>query len=110
VGAELLRREEGLTDHSLHQAVYWHTTAHPSLDTLGKVIFLSDKLDPYKVGRYPYLPYLRELTFADLDRALLEFLTRESISLVSQGEMLHPSMVEARNHLIAAGKKASASV
>jgi HD superfamily phosphohydrolase YqeK len=32
VGAELLRREEGLTDHSLYQAVYWHTTAHPSLD------------------------------------------------------------------------------
>jgi predicted HD superfamily hydrolase involved in NAD metabolism len=109
VGAELLRREDGLTDQSLHQAVYWHTTAHPSLDILGKVVFLSDKLDPYKVERYPYLPYLRELAFADLDRALLEFLTRESISLVSQGEMLHPAMVEARNNLIAAGKRARVS-
>ena len=109
VGAELLRREDGLTDQSLHQAVYWHTTAHPSLDTLGKIVFLSDKLDPQKIKRYPYQPYLRELAFADLDRAILEFLTRESISQVSRGEMVHPAMVETRNHLIAVGKRARAS-
>ena len=103
VGAELLRREDGLTDQSLHQAVYWHTTAHPSLDTRGKVVFLADKLDPQKLKRYPYQPYLRELAFANLDRAILEFLTREMISLASQGEMVHPVMVETRNYLIAAG-------
>jgi predicted HD superfamily hydrolase involved in NAD metabolism len=110
VGAELLRREDGLTDQSLHQAVYWHTTAHPSLDTLGKIVFLSDKLDPQKIKRYPYQPYLRELAFADLDRAILEFLTRESISQVNRGEMVHPAMVETRNHLIAVGQRARASV
>jgi predicted HD superfamily hydrolase involved in NAD metabolism len=110
VGAELLRREDGLTDHSLHQAVYWHTTAHPSLDALGKVVFLADKLDPHKMKRYPYQPYLRELALTDLDRVILEFLTRESISLVSRGEMVHPAMVETRNHLIASSKTASASV
>jgi len=110
VGAELLRREDGLTDQSLHQAVYWHTTAHPSLDTLGKIVFLSDKLDPQKIKRYPYQPYLRELAFADLDRAILEFLTRESISQVNRGEMVHPAMVETRNHLIAVGQRTRASV
>lgn len=108
VGAELLRREAGLTDQSLHQAVCWHTTAHPSLDILGKVVFLADKLDPQKIRRYPYQPYLRELAFADLDQAILEFLTRESISLASQGEMVHPAMVKTRNHLLAAGKTARA--
>ena len=109
VGAELLRREDGLADHSLHQAVYWHTTAHPALDALGKVVFLADKLDPHKMGRYPYQPHLRGLAFADLDLAVLEFLTRESISLLSQGKMVHPAMVEARNHLIATGRTATAS-
>jgi predicted HD superfamily hydrolase involved in NAD metabolism len=102
VGAELLRREEGLKEQSLHQAVYWHTTAHPSLDSLGKLVFLADKLDPQKVKRYSYQPYLQELAMKDLDRAVLEFLTRELVSLASQGKMVHPDMVEARNALLAA--------
>lgn len=100
VGAELLRQEDGLSDQSLYQAVYWHTTAHPSLDSLGKVVFLADKLDHQKIKRYPYQPYLRELALESLDRAILEFLSQELVSLTSQGRLVHPMMVEARNSLL----------
>ena len=102
VGAERLAREDGLDDPPLHQAVYWHTTAHPSLDDLGKIVFLADKLDPKKVGYYPYLDELRELAFEDLDRAILEFLTRETIAMASRGQVIHPMVIETRNHLLAA--------
>ena len=102
VGAELLAREDGLADPSLHQAVYWHSTAHPSLDALGKVVFLADKLDPQKIGVYPHLPQLRELALEDLDRAVLDFLTRETVSLASRGLLVHPMVTETRNHLLAA--------
>ena len=102
VGAELLRREDGLDHDSLYQAVYWHTTGHPSLDQLGKLVFLADKLDPQKLPRYPYQPHLRELALNDLDAALLEFFTREMVSLASRGELIHPAMLEARNALLAA--------
>ena len=101
VGAELLAREDGLTDVDLHRAVYWHTTGHPTLDVLGKVVFLADKLDPQKARTYPYLPLLRKLALEDLDRAILEFLTRETISMASQGLLVHPMVVETRNHLLA---------
>ena len=101
VGAEILRREDGLDDEPLYQAVCWHTTAHPLLDSLGKVVFLADKLDPEKISRYPFQPHLRDMAFADLDRAVLEFTTRELISLADQGEMMHPMMLETRNYLLA---------
>jgi predicted HD superfamily hydrolase involved in NAD metabolism len=101
VGAELLRREDGLECPSIYQAVYWHTTGHASLDPVGQVVFLADKLDPQKIGRYPYLPLLRQLAIEDLDRAMLEFLSRELVSLASQGQMVHPAVVEARNGLLA---------
>jgi predicted HD superfamily hydrolase involved in NAD metabolism len=103
VGAETLARESGLDDPALYRAIYWHTTAHPSLDDLGKVVFLADKLDPEKIAWYPYLPELRRLALENLDRAVLEFLTRETISLVSRGQMVHPVVVETRNHLLASG-------
>ena len=102
VGAELLAREEGLTDPALRSAVYWHTFGHPTLEVLGKVVFLADKLDPQKIHMYPYLPLLRKLALEDLDRAMLEFLTRETISLASRGLLVHPMAVETRNHLLAA--------
>lgn len=101
VGAELLRRDDGLADSSIYQAVYWHTTGDACLDSLGQIVFLADKLDSQKIGRYPYQPLLREIAMEDLDRAMLEFLSRELISLAGQGQMVHPAMVEARNGLLA---------
>jgi predicted HD superfamily hydrolase involved in NAD metabolism len=100
VGAEMLAKEDGLADSSVHQAVYWHTTAHPDLDPLGKLVFLADKLDPQKIAAYPYQPYLKQLAMEDLDKAVLEFLSRETVSLVSRGLMVHPKAVETRNRLL----------
>ena len=102
VGAEILKTEAGLTDDSIYQAVYWHTTAHPSLDTLGKVVFLADKLDPQKIGSYPFQPRIRDLAFQDLDRGILEFLTQELIARASRGEMVHPAALATRNALLSA--------
>ena len=102
VGAEILKREDGLRDEPVYQAVYWHTTAHPGLDPLGKVVFLADKLDPAKISRYPYLPELKELALHDLDQAILEFTTREITARTQNGEPVHPVIVETRNALLAA--------
>ena len=102
VGAELLAKEDGLADHSIHQAVCWHTTAHPELDSLGKLVFLADKLDPQKAVVYPYQALLRSLATEDLDKAVLEFLSRETVALVSRGLMVHPKVLETRNCLLAA--------
>ena len=109
VGAEILHREDGLTEEDLYQAVYWHTTGHPSLDRLGKVVFLADKLDPLKITRYPYLPLLREMALEDLDRAILEFLSRETVARATTNEMVHPATVETRNHLLAISSSTPAS-
>ena len=108
VGAELLAKEDGLADRSVHQAVYWHTTAHPDLDSLGKLVFLADKLDPQKIAAYPYQALLKQLALKDLDKALLEFLSRETVSLVSRGLMVHPKVVETRNQLLADSTPAEA--
>ena len=107
VGAELLRVEDGLDDCSIYNAVRWHTTSHPLMDDLGKVVFLADKLDPQKITSYPYLDVIRSLAFEDMDQALLEFLTRETAVRMDRGELVHPVTIEARNHLIVAGNRSS---
>ena len=100
VGAALLRKEDGLTDQSLYDAVRWHSTAHASLDDLGKLIFLADKLDPQKACVYSYQARLHEMALESLDLALLEFLTREMAARIEKGETVHPASVDARNSLV----------
>ena len=102
MGAEILQQEAGLTDISIYKAVYWHTTANPDLDELGKVVFIADKLDPAKIDSYPYLPQIRQMAFQDLDRAILHFLTRQAMDRLNRGELVHPVMVETRNALLVA--------
>ena len=70
------------------------------MDSFAKLVFLADKLDPKKSTRYPYQQTLLELAQSDLDCAMLEFLTRELISLAKQGLMVHPDMLATRNFLI----------
>ena len=100
VGAELLRREEDLTDHGLYDAVRWHSTAHASLDPLGKLIFLADKLDPQKAAVYSNQARLHDLALESLDLALLEFLSREIAARIEKGETVHAASIDARNSLI----------
>ena len=102
VGAEMLKAEDGLADDSVYQAVYWHTTGHPSLDRLGKLVFLADKLDPQKISYYPYQPELRRLASKDLDQGILEFLTQELAARANRGELVHIAAVETRNALLTA--------
>ena len=100
VAAETLRLTDGLEDQDIYEAVYWHSTAREGLGPAAKVVYLADKLDPRKVGRYPFLPELRALAMKSLDRAILEFLSRELVSLLQQGSLVHPTSVEARNELV----------
>ena len=102
VGAEILKAEDGLSDGSIYQAVYWHSSGHPLLDQLGKIVFLADKLDPQKIIYYPYQLRIRELASEDLDRAVLEFLSQELAARANRGELVHPVAVETRNALLVA--------
>ena len=100
VGAELLRKEEDLNDDILYEAVRWHSTAHASLDPLGKLVFLADKLDPQKAAVYSYQAKLHDMALESLDLAMLEFLSREMAKRIEGGGTVHPASVDARNSLI----------
>ena len=101
IGAEMLRREDRLSEPSLYDAIYWHTTGNPSGgDALGHIVFLADKLDPIKLGRYPWQPELRELAQENLGAATAMFLDRNVARLLEDGKAVHPAAIEARNALL----------
>ena len=102
VGAELLRREDGLDDEEILAAVRWHTTGHPSLTPLGLLVFIADKLEPRKIKSYPYQQDLQAVANESLHRAVLDFLCRESARRLDRREPVHPLSVQAVNALLLA--------
>ena len=67
---------------------------------MAKAVFLADKLDPFKRGRYPFIDSVMSQSRESLDAAMLTFLDRELVRLIEMGELVHPASVDARNDLL----------
>lgn len=100
VGAELLRREWGIADADILNAVWWHTTGRKEMSVLERVLFLSDKLDPAKDKGYSQNERVRTMAQSDLNGALLEWMSAQAGYQLSHGETIHPALIDARNALI----------
>ena len=106
VAAAWLSSEGGYDIGPILEAVEFHTTGRPGMADLSKVVFLADKLDPRKVERAPFLNRVAELARDDLDAAIVHYLDRTIERLVKDGQMVHPTAVEFRNHLLARAERA----
>lgn len=100
VGAELLRRECGIEDTEVLEAVRWHSTFNRGLGPVAKIVFLADKLDHSKAGRYPFLERIGRLAKEDLNAAILSFLQEDMTAMMAAGKLIHPASVEGRNELL----------
>ena len=100
VAALWLEQSLGVSDSRVLEAVRWHTTGRIGMGPVARVVFLADKLDPEKSGRYPFLDDVRALSQQSLDRALLEFLNREMARRLEGGDRVHPGSLGLRSQLV----------
>jgi predicted HD superfamily hydrolase involved in NAD metabolism len=100
VGAEILRREWGITDEELLDAVRNHITGGVHMSPLAKVLFVADKLEPERDRHYGGLDPIRELAMVNLDAAMLKLYAWRMDELIAADRPVHPTFVEARNQLI----------
>lgn len=99
IAAAWLETEGMSSDPAVLEAVGGHTTGLPGMGPVAKVLYLADKLDPYKDGRYPHMERVQSLARQSLDGALLELLGREIVYRVSRGDPIHPGTVGLRNEI-----------
>ena len=100
VGSEILRRECGIEDPEILEAVYWHSTFNRGLGPVAKIAFLADKLDHVKAGRYPFQERVDNLARESLDAAVLAFIQEEIASLLKASQLIHPASIEGLNYLL----------
>lgn len=101
IAAEWVAREGSISDTDVLEAIRWHTTGVSGMGVVAKVVFLGDKLDPHKIAHTSYLIRVAGFAEVTLDRAILEFLSRQFEDFLDQGRTIHPEGVKLRNELIA---------
>src|SRR3989338_6510742 len=70
ISAILAKREFGIRDQAVLQAIERHTIGAPGMSRLDKIIYLADHIEN---GRdFPGVASIRRLAFQDLDRAVFE--------------------------------------
>lgn len=74
LGSHLAMYKYDVEDEEILSAIRWHTTGHPNMTTLEKIIFIADYIEPNR-KKQPNLEEVRILCFADLDNGLKKILS-----------------------------------
>lgn len=68
-GRILAEQEYNVSDPDILSAIEWHTTGHPGMTLLEKIVFTADYIEPGRSSA-KRLPQIRAMAFQDLDKAI----------------------------------------
>lgn len=95
-GAAIARDVFGVDDE-IYNAIWWHTTGHPDMTLLEKIMYLADYIEPSR--DFPGVEDLRRVCYEDLDRGLLMGLEMTVREMEDMGNPVHRATLEARDFL-----------
>lgn len=93
VGADMCNRKYGIEDDEIYNAVLYHTTGHPNMSMLDKIIYIADYIEPNRCEA-PNLENVRKQTFTDLDTALRTILSDCVKYLESSSNAIDPMTMQ----------------
>ncbi|HOA80877.1 MAG TPA: bis(5'-nucleosyl)-tetraphosphatase (symmetrical) YqeK [Defluviitaleaceae bacterium] len=98
LGAEIAKREYGIKDEEILNAIRFHTTGRKNMTKLEKLIYLADYIEPNR-KYFEGLKTAREYAKKDLDKAMILVLTNTIEYIKKKNGILHPLTLEALEYL-----------
>lgn len=98
LGAEGIKNKFNIDDEDILNAVSYHTTGRKGMTQLEKIIFLADCIEPSR--SYKGVEEIRRLADLDLNKAVLEAMTRNVEYIRKMGYELDQETLEARAYLL----------
>lgn len=108
LGACMAQSDFGICDAEILDAIKFHTTAKADMSVLTKILYIADYIEPNR--DFEGVDELRTLAYESIDDAIITGLDYTVQELVSEGFMLHPDTVHARNFLLLQKKKNDGTV
>ena len=93
LGAYFARELYGIKDKDILHAIQVHTTGEPGMNTLDKIIYIADYIEPNR-KQAPNLAKIRRLSFENLDEAIKQILSDTLNHLQKKGGEIDPLTAE----------------
>ena len=95
LGAEIAKKEYGITDPEIYDAIYYHTIGKPDMSLITKIIYIADGIE--KGRTYDGVEDIRNIVFKDIDRALILQIDFTIQSVINRGGLIHTNTIDTRN-------------
>lgn len=99
IGADIAKKKYGISEQ-IQNAIEYHTTTSPDMDTLAKIVYVSDKIELNRKSENYDIEYERDLAKKDLDATVIFIIEANIKSLIEKGKLIHPKSIETRNKLL----------
>lgn len=96
LGAFYAGEKYGVCDKDIISAVYYHTTGHPDMTMLEKIIFVADYIEPGR-NKAHNLNEIRKLSFSDIDKAVYR-ITEDTLRYLNNDKRKLDEMTEKTYH------------
>jgi predicted HD superfamily hydrolase involved in NAD metabolism len=98
VGAYLVKKEAGIQDAEILDAIAYHTSGRVGMSLLDKVVYLADYIEP---GRsFPGVDEVRQTARQNLDHAVIQALRNTVVFLMKRNQAIYPDTFKTYNDLI----------
>ncbi|MCL1852531.1 MAG: bis(5'-nucleosyl)-tetraphosphatase (symmetrical) YqeK [Peptococcaceae bacterium] len=98
LAADIVRKQFGIDDHDVLNAISYHTTGRPGMTPLEMLIYTADCVEPER--DYPGVGAMRKLLYRDLFEATVACMDMTISFLEAKGKPLHPLTLMARTSLV----------
>lgn len=98
LGADVASTDYGITSDKILDAIRFHTTGKGEMTTLGRLVYLADKLEPLR--DYEGVEEMRAIARRDFEEGFRELLVRNTEHLRNSGKPLDKYGAEAYNYYI----------
>lgn len=97
IGSAMAKKEYGIKNQGILDAISSHTTGHADMSLLEKIIFIADYIEPAR-DKAPNLSEIRRVAFEDIDKAIV-MVCKATIEYVSKKEnSIDPTTEETLNY------------
>lgn len=97
IGANICKEKYNFTKDMV-QAIIYHTTGHPNMNTFDKIIYIADKIEEGRKNQQ--LDQIREISNKDLDKAILHILRNTIKYTIDTNKLIHIDSINLMNKLI----------
>ncbi|WP_251554773.1 bis(5'-nucleosyl)-tetraphosphatase (symmetrical) YqeK [Neobacillus muris] len=98
VGAYLTKKEAGITDEEILNAIRYHTSGRPGMTLLEKIVYLADYIEPGR--QFPGVEEVRQMAAENLDQALIKAVQNTIMFLMKKNQQVYPETFHTYNDLI----------